>query len=159
MDRIIYKYVCEKINFLSKPIGCASTSTFINHVMPLPARPRGDIAQDDRRPRGGVRRGRGAAPGHRARRALRGRPRRGDGRRAAHRGPRRRGAALLPVRGHRQQGAVAARHHRLRLRAAAASGRPRLRADVPRHRRAGARGVAALRVACAAAAPADLLTC
>ena len=45
-----------------------------------------------------------------------------------------------------------ARHHRLRLRAAAAARRPRLRADVPRHRRAGAGGLAAVRGAGAAAA-------
>ena len=83
---------------------------------------------------------------------------RGHGRRAAHRGPRRRRAAVLPVRWHRQQGAVAARHHRLRVRPAAAAGRPRLRPDVPRHRRAGPGRVAALRHPGAAAAARDLLT-
>ena len=61
--------------------------------LPLPARSRGRAARDDPRPRRRARRRRGAAPRHRARRAVRGRPRRGHGRGAAHRGPRRRRAA------------------------------------------------------------------
>ncbi len=50
-----------------------------------------------------------------------------------------------------------ARHQRLRLRAAAAARRPRLRADVPRHRRARARRLAAFRGARPRRLPAHLL--
>ena len=83
---------------------------------------------------------------------------RGHGRGAARRGPGRRGPAVLPVRRHRQQGPVPAGDHRLRLRAPAAARGPRLRADVPRHQRAGPDRVAPLRRAGPAAAHRDLLS-
>ena len=71
------------------------------------------------------------------------------------------GAEVLPycLSGrHRQQGAQHARHHRLRVRAAPAAGRPRLRADVPRHRRAGAGERAGVRDPGAAALRRHLLS-
>ena len=66
-------------------------------------------------------------------------------------------AALLPVRGHRQQGAEPGRHHRLRFRAAAASGRSGLRGHVPRHRRAGPARRIAFRHKGSGPLPGDLL--
>ena len=89
--------------------------------------------------------------------AVRG-PVHGDDAVAAGGGPRRRRAAVLPVRRYRQQGAQPARDHRLRVRAAAAARPYRLRADVPRDRRAGPGGVAAVRHASTGGVPPARLT-
>ena len=108
------------------------------HRRPLPARPGGGVRaagrRADRRRRGPRVGAPGPGRGDRLRRAAGG----GDGGGAAGGGQRGAAGAVHDVRRDGRQVVRAAGHALLRLLAAAAAGRPRLRADVPRHRRAGA---------------------
>ncbi len=90
-----------------------------------------ELAGDGRRRRGGAQR-------HLAADRLRGPAQGRHGRRPDGRGPVGPGAAVLPVRRHRQQVDEPPRHHRLRLRTAETACRTRLLGHVPRRGRAGA---------------------